>query len=78
MVNRGKIAELYHPDWIARPSGLVLADSIPFAEGFAEHAADLRDDHIQKTFKVDVCRKVAGETVDDRFAGLVHFEATLK
>ena len=36
MVNRGKIAELYHPDWVARDGSLALADPIPFAEGFAE------------------------------------------
>ena len=36
MVNRGKIAELYHPDWVARPGGLALADPIAFDEGFAE------------------------------------------
>jgi nucleoside-diphosphate-sugar epimerase len=36
LVNRGKIAELYHPDWVARPGGLALADATPFAAGFAE------------------------------------------
>lgn len=36
MVNRGKIAELYHTDWVARPGGLALADPIPFEQGFAE------------------------------------------
>lgn len=36
MVNRGKIAELYHADWVARPDSLALADPIPFAAGFAE------------------------------------------
>ncbi|PZF78449.1 hypothetical protein DK847_01115 [Aestuariivirga litoralis] len=36
MVNRGKIAELYHVDWVARPGGLALADPTPFAAGFAE------------------------------------------
>jgi hypothetical protein len=36
MVNRGKIAELYHPDWVARPSGLALADPTAFDTGFAE------------------------------------------
>lgn len=36
MVNRGKIAELYHPDWVARPGGLALADPTPFDAGFAE------------------------------------------
>ena len=36
MVNRGKIAELYHPDWVARPGGLALPDPVPFAAGLAE------------------------------------------
>ena len=36
MVNRGKIAELYHADWVARPDGLALPDPTPFAAGFAE------------------------------------------
>lgn len=36
MVNRGKIAELYHPDWVARPGGLALTDPVPFAAGLAE------------------------------------------
>lgn len=36
LVNRGKIAELYHPDWVARPGGLALPDPTPFADGFAE------------------------------------------
>lgn len=36
LINRGKIAELYHPDWVSRHSGLMLADPVPFAEGFAE------------------------------------------
>lgn len=36
MVNRGKIAELYHPDWVARDGSLSLAEPTPFAEGFAE------------------------------------------
>lgn len=36
MVNRGKIAELYHPDWVARPGGPVLPDPTPFDRGFAE------------------------------------------
>lgn len=36
MVNRGKIAELYHPDWVARPGGLALPDPMPFGDGFAE------------------------------------------
>jgi nucleoside-diphosphate-sugar epimerase len=36
MVNRGKIAELYHRDWVARPGGLALPDPTPFETGFAE------------------------------------------
>lgn len=36
MVNRGKIAELYHPDWVARDGALGLPEPIPFDEGFAE------------------------------------------
>lgn len=36
MINRGKIAELYHPDWVARAGGLPLADPTPFDAGFAE------------------------------------------
>ncbi len=36
MVNRGKIAELYHPDWVARPGGLALPDPIAFPLGLAE------------------------------------------
>ncbi|MCA3555067.1 NAD(P)-dependent oxidoreductase [Aestuariivirga sp.] len=36
MVNRGKIAELYHPDWVAHPGGLSLPDPTPFDTGFAE------------------------------------------
>lgn len=36
MVNRGKIAELYHPDWVARPSGFGLTDPIAFASGLDE------------------------------------------
>lgn len=36
MINRGKIAELYHPDWVSGRSGIALADPIPFDRGFAE------------------------------------------
>ena len=36
LINRGKIAELYHPDWVSREGTLALPDPIPFAEGFAE------------------------------------------
>lgn len=36
MVNRGKIAELYYPDWVSREGALALPDPIPFDSGFAE------------------------------------------
>lgn len=36
LINRGKIAELYHPDWVSRDGSLQLADPVPFADGFAE------------------------------------------
>ena len=36
MVNSGKIAELYHPDWVARAGTLALADPTSFNTGFAE------------------------------------------
>ncbi len=36
MVSRGKVAELYHHDWVARGEGLMLADPIGFERGFAE------------------------------------------
>ena len=36
MVNSGKIAELYHSDWVCREGTLALPDPTPFAEGFAE------------------------------------------
>jgi nucleoside-diphosphate-sugar epimerase len=36
LVNRGKIAELYHTDWVSREGTLGLADPISFREGFAE------------------------------------------
>ena len=43
MVNRGKIAELYHPDWVSRDGGLMLADPVSFAAGFAETVQWYRD-----------------------------------
>ncbi len=43
MVNSGKIAELYHPDWVAREGRLALADPIAFAAGFAATLAWYRD-----------------------------------
>ena len=36
MINSGKIAELYHPDWVARGAGWPLASPIGFAAGFAQ------------------------------------------
>lgn len=39
MVTRGKIAELYHPDWVARTGTLALPDPTPFETGFAETVA---------------------------------------
>ena len=36
MINRGKIAELYHPDWVCREGTLALPDPTSFAQGFAE------------------------------------------
>ena len=33
MVNRGKVAELYHPDWVCREGTLALADPVGFAAG---------------------------------------------
>lgn len=39
MINRGKVRELYHPDWVCREGSLRLADPITFASGFAETVA---------------------------------------
>jgi nucleoside-diphosphate-sugar epimerase len=36
MVSRGKIRELYHPDWVCRDGSLKLDDPIPFITGFSE------------------------------------------
>lgn len=36
LVNRGKIAELYHPDWVSRDDVLRLADPVSLAAGLAE------------------------------------------
>jgi nucleoside-diphosphate-sugar epimerase len=44
MVNRGKIAELYHPDWVSRDGGLMLADPVSFESGFAETVQWYRDE----------------------------------
>lgn len=43
LVNRGKIAELYHPDWVTRDGGLVLDEPITFAHGFPATLAWYRD-----------------------------------
>jgi nucleoside-diphosphate-sugar epimerase len=43
LVNRGKIAELYHPDWVCREGTLRLADPIGFAEGLAATVAWYRE-----------------------------------
>ncbi|MCB1378935.1 MAG: SDR family NAD(P)-dependent oxidoreductase [Alphaproteobacteria bacterium] len=39
LITRGKVAELYHLDWVARPPELVLAEPTRFAQGFAETLA---------------------------------------
>jgi nucleoside-diphosphate-sugar epimerase len=39
MVNRGKVAELYHRDWVCRAGTLALAEPISFADGFSETVA---------------------------------------
>lgn len=39
MVSRGKIAELYHHDWVTRPSGLAVPEPITFVRGFPETLA---------------------------------------
>lgn len=39
MVSRDKVAELYHPDWVSRPSALMLPDPVSFERGFAETLA---------------------------------------
>lgn len=39
LVNRGKIAELYHPDWVCREGTLAISDPTGFAQGFAETVA---------------------------------------
>ena len=36
LVNRGKIAELYHPDWVSRQGTLSVPNPTGFAEGLAE------------------------------------------
>lgn len=39
MVSHGKVAELYHPDWVAKGEGWPLEAVTPFAEGLAETLA---------------------------------------
>jgi nucleoside-diphosphate-sugar epimerase len=39
MVSHGKVAELYHADWVARGEGWGLADPISFPDGLAETLA---------------------------------------
>jgi uncharacterized protein YbjT (DUF2867 family) len=43
LVNRSKIAELYHPDWVCREGTLALADPIGFEQGLAETVAWYRE-----------------------------------
>jgi nucleoside-diphosphate-sugar epimerase len=43
LVNRGKIAELYHPDWVCREGTLRLADPTGFEQGLAETVAWYRE-----------------------------------
>ena len=43
LVNRGKIAELYHPDWVSREGAISLPDATGFAEGLAETVAWYRE-----------------------------------
>jgi nucleoside-diphosphate-sugar epimerase len=43
LVNRGKVAELYHPDWVCRQGTLGLSDPTGFEQGFAETVAWYRE-----------------------------------
>ena len=43
MINRGKIAELYHPDWVCRTGTIALADAVTFAAGFPATLAWYRE-----------------------------------
>lgn len=43
MVNRGKVRELYHRDWVSHEGSIQLPDPIPFAKGFAETVSWYRD-----------------------------------
>jgi nucleoside-diphosphate-sugar epimerase len=43
LVNRGKIAELYHPDWVCREGSLALAATTGFEKGFPETVAWYRE-----------------------------------
>ena len=39
MINRGKVRELYHPDWVCRTGSLTVSDPVTFAAGFPETVA---------------------------------------
>jgi nucleoside-diphosphate-sugar epimerase len=39
MITLGKMAELYHPDWVAKGDGWALDNAVPLAQGFAETLA---------------------------------------
>lgn len=43
LINRGKIAELYHPDWVSRAGRLDLADPLPLSQGLAQTVAWYRN-----------------------------------
>lgn len=43
MINRGKIAELYHPDWVSRDCPSVLATPVTFENGFPATLAWYRE-----------------------------------
>ncbi len=42
-LTQGKVRELYHPDWVARPTGPMPQDCIEFAEGFRRTIAWYRE-----------------------------------
>ncbi|MGH6855030.1 MAG: NAD-dependent epimerase/dehydratase family protein [Aestuariivirga sp.] len=39
MLNPGKVRELYHPDWVVRAPGMMLADPVTFARGLPQTLA---------------------------------------
>ncbi|WP_373504025.1 NAD-dependent epimerase/dehydratase family protein [Aestuariivirga sp.] len=43
MVNRGKVAELYHRDWVSRAGALSLSDPVTFEAGYPETVAWYRE-----------------------------------